>query len=54
MFTASQHAEMRPFLDEVSRRAVEDTRTANAQRLLRDLFNGHNGTIHPGPRQSRE
>jgi hypothetical protein len=46
--TASQHAEIRPSLDEVSRRALEDTRTADAQRLPRSLANGHNGTIQPG------
>jgi S-DNA-T family DNA segregation ATPase FtsK/SpoIIIE len=46
--TASQHAEMRPSLDETSRRAVEDTRPADAQRPPHSLSNGHHGTIHPG------
>jgi FtsK/SpoIIIE family len=46
--TASQHAEMRPSLDEISRRAVEDTRPADAQRPPHRLSNGHHGTIHPG------
>ena len=46
--TASQHAEMRPSLDEVSRRAVEDTHTADAQHLPSSLANGHNSTIQPG------
>jgi S-DNA-T family DNA segregation ATPase FtsK/SpoIIIE len=45
--TASQHAEMRPSLDEVSRRAVEETRTADAQPLPGSLGNGHNVTIQP-------
>jgi len=45
--TASQHAEMRPSLDEVSRQAVEETRTAHAQPLPGNLGNGHNGTIQP-------
>jgi S-DNA-T family DNA segregation ATPase FtsK/SpoIIIE len=43
--TASQHAEMRPSLDEISRRAVEDTRPADAQRPPHSLSNGHHGTI---------
>jgi hypothetical protein len=38
---------MRPSLDEISRRAVEDTRTADAQRLPPSLSNGHHGTIRP-------
>lgn len=46
--TASQHTEMRPSLDEISRRAVEDTRPADAQRPPHSLSNGHHGTIHPG------
>jgi hypothetical protein len=46
--TASQHAEMRPSLDEVSRRAVEETRTADAQRLPSSLATGHNGTLQSG------
>jgi hypothetical protein len=45
--TASQHAEIRPSLDDVSRRAVEDTRTTDTQRLPSSLGNGHNGTIQP-------
>ena len=45
--TASQHAEMRPSLDEISRRAVEDTRPADAQRPPHRLSNGHHHTIHP-------
>jgi FtsK/SpoIIIE family len=45
--TASQHAEIRPSLDEVSRRAVEDTRTADPQRVPGSLGNSHNGTIQP-------
>jgi FtsK/SpoIIIE family len=47
--TASQHAEMRPSLDEVSRRAVEETRTANAQHLpTSSRANGHNAAIQSG------
>lgn len=46
--TANQHADMRPSLDEISRRAVEDTRTADAQRLPHSRSNSHNGTVHPG------
>lgn len=46
--TASQHAELRPSLDDVSRQAVEDTRTAETQRLSHSLSNDHNDTIHPG------
>jgi S-DNA-T family DNA segregation ATPase FtsK/SpoIIIE len=46
--TASQHTEMRPSLDEISRRAVEDTRPADTQRPPHSLSNGHHGTIHPG------
>jgi hypothetical protein len=36
---------MRPSLDEISRRAVEDTRPADAQRPPHSLSNGHHGTI---------
>jgi hypothetical protein len=46
--TASQHAEMRPSLDEISRRAVENIHTADIQRLPHSLSNGHNDTVHPG------
>ncbi|MFL6146882.1 MAG: FtsK/SpoIIIE domain-containing protein [Pseudonocardiaceae bacterium] len=46
--TASQHAEMRPSLDEISRQAVEDTRPADTPRPPHSLSNGHHGTIHPG------
>jgi S-DNA-T family DNA segregation ATPase FtsK/SpoIIIE len=45
--TASQHTEMRPSLDEISRRAVEDTRPADTQRPPHSLSNGHHHTIHP-------